>query len=87
MKFRDIYFSSIHYFTVGIEEDSNCYYISISVSNQRVDYEEYYKIPTELYEANKDNLGNLKDIAEECRQRLRDQDLFLEPGSDRGVPR
>ena len=30
--------------TLGIEEESGRYYISILVSNRRIDYDEYYEI-------------------------------------------
>lgn len=87
MKFKDIYFSKTGFFSVGIEENSRSYYISIPVSNRLVDYEEYYKLDKDIYDKYADCLDELIFIAEECRQRLRDKDLFIKPGSDRGVPR
>ncbi len=86
MKFKDLHVSTKEYFSVGIEEYSGTYYVSIPVRNTKVEYSEYYKIPTELYKKYESNPEDLLFIAEECRQRLRDKDLFLLPGSDRGEP-
>jgi hypothetical protein len=86
LKFKDIFFSKEHYFSIGIEEDSGEYYISIPVSNRKVDYEEYYRIPEELYKKYESDLNQLSFVAEECRKRLRDDDLIIKPGPDRGVP-
>lgn len=86
MKFKELFFSKEKFFSVGVEEESNTYYIAIPVSNRMVDYEEYYKLDEEVFESHKKNLDELEYIAEECRQRKRDADLFMEPGDDRGVP-
>lgn len=86
MKFKDIYFSKEKYFAVGVEEVSGKYYVSIPVSNSKADYEEYYWIDADAYEAHKSDLGQLEYIADECRNRLRDKDLVFEPGSERGTP-
>lgn len=86
MKFRDLYFSREDRFSVGIEEESGTYYVSIPVSNQLVDYEEYYRIDKSLFEKYRNDLKNLKYIADEARNHLRDNDLLIKPGQDRGVP-
>lgn len=86
LKFNDVYFSREKYFSVGIEEDSGDCYVSIPVSNRKVDYEEYYRIDKTLLEKYKNDLGQLEYIAEECRKRMRDGDLIIKPGSDRGSP-
>ena len=41
MKFKENYFSKEKYFSVGVEEESGKYYVSIPVSNSKADYEEY----------------------------------------------
>ena len=86
LKFNDLFFSKEKYFSVGIEESTGDYYVSIPVSNQKVDYEEYYRIEKSLYEKYQDDLGALEFVAEECRKHLRDNDLIIQPGSDRGSP-
>jgi len=86
LKFNDLFFSKEKYFSVGIEESTGDYYVSIPVSNRMVDYEEYYRIEKSLYEKHQTDLSKLEFVAEECRKRLRDQDLIVPPGSDRGSP-
>lgn len=86
MKFNDLYFSREKYFSVGIEESSGEYYVSIPVSNRHVDYEEYYRIDKDIYEKYKEDLSQLEFIADECRKHMRDDDLLIKPGPDRGVP-
>ncbi|OZG73601.1 hypothetical protein BTA51_11225 [Hahella sp. CCB-MM4] len=86
MKFKELFFSKEKFFSVGIEEDSGGYYLAIPVSNSRVDYEEYYKLDRDIFDSHKHNLAELEYIAEECRMRKRDNDLYMAPGADRGVP-
>ncbi|SBT16038.1 hypothetical protein MGA5115_00112 [Marinomonas gallaica] len=86
MKFNDLFFSKEKYFSVGIEEESGDYYVSIPVSNRSVDYEEYYRISEKEYYDHKDDLSQLEYVAEECRKKLRDNDLIIKPGADRGIP-
>jgi hypothetical protein len=86
LKFNDLFLSKEKYFSVGIEEESGGYYVSIPVSNQKVDYEEYYRIEKTLFDKYKSDLSQLEFVAEECRKRIRDDDLMIKPGSDRGHP-
>lgn len=86
MKFKDLFFSKEKYFSVGLEEESGDYYVSIPVSNPKADYEEYYRIEKNLFEQYQTDLSQLEFVAEECRKRLRDDDLIIKPGSDRGTP-
>ena len=86
MKFKDLFFSKEKYFSVGVEEESGDYYVSIPVSNLRVDYEEYYRIDKDLFDKYQSDLSRLEFVAEECRKGMRDSDLIIKPGSDRGKP-
>lgn len=86
MKFNDLFFSKEKRFSVGIEENSGNYYISIPVSNRLADYEEYYRIEKAAYEKHKNDLTQLAFLADECRNHLRDDDLIIKPGADRGIP-
>jgi hypothetical protein len=86
MKFKDLFVSRTEYFTVGIEEESGDYYVSILVRNSKVEYSEYYRIPAQLYEQYKSDLSQLLFVVEECRNRLRDDDLIIKPGRERGWP-
>jgi hypothetical protein len=87
LEFEDIFYSKTGFFSVGIEKESGSYYISIPVSNRLVDYEEYYKLDRATYEKYSADLEQLKFVADECRKRMRDKDLFYQPGSDRGIPK
>lgn len=86
MKFNDLFYSRDKYFSVGVEEESGDYYASIPVSNRMADYEEYYRIDKELFGKYQSDLSQLDFVADECRKRLRDNDLIIKPGSDRGTP-
>ncbi len=44
VKFQDVLVSREHMFSVGFEQDSGRFYVSIPVSNGMVDYEEYYEV-------------------------------------------
>lgn len=86
MKFKDLYISRVDRFSVGIEEDSGVYYLSIPVSNGFVDYEEYYKVDSNvLEEIARDYKAFLKKV-EACRGRKMDQYLLVKPGKKRGSP-
>lgn len=86
MHFKDIYVSPKHYFSIGIETCSGIYYLSIPVRNSKVEYSEYYKIAPDIFTKHQDNLEDLSYFAEECRNRLHDEDLFILPGKERGEP-
>ena len=51
MEFEDTYINKDHRFSLGKELNSGKYYLSIPVSNQMVDYEEYYEITSNGYES------------------------------------
>jgi hypothetical protein len=84
MGFDDVYVSAELYFAVGVEAGSGEYYLSVPVRNSRVDYPEYYRLPAELYRRHALDLAGLAAYADECRRREHDDDLFLQPGRDRG---
>ena len=86
MKFKDLYISRVDRFSVGIEEDSGTYYVSIPVSNGFVDYEEYYQVsPDVLDKIAIDYKGFMKTV-EACRSRQMDKYLIVKPGKKRGNP-
>ena len=51
MVYNDTFVSTEHRYSIGIESDSQRYYVSIPVSNGILDYEEYYQIDSAQYEA------------------------------------
>jgi hypothetical protein len=85
MNFKDIIISKKERFSIGLEEDSGKFYISIPVSNGLVDYEEYYEIDKSIYESYPDNLEKIIKLVDKYRKQEKDEDLFLEPGNNRGV--
>jgi hypothetical protein len=50
LKFKDVVVCRSERFSIGIEESSGRFYLSIPVSNGLVDYEEYYEIDREAFE-------------------------------------
>lgn len=86
MKFTDLFVSRELRFSLGIEEDSGRYYLSIPVANRLVDYEEYYEIDRTALERYRLEPEAAAGFLERCRNREADELLILEPGSDRGVP-
>jgi len=86
MKFTDIDFSRENRFSIGVEEESGKFFLSIPVRNQRVDYEEYYEISEEMLESFKMNMDLALPFVRQCRDRQLDHLLIQKPGKDRGVP-
>ncbi|MGE2715207.1 hypothetical protein ACQI4L_14200 [Mycolicibacterium litorale] len=87
MKFEKAFVSREHRYSLGIETDSGGHYLAIPVSNQLIDYLEYYKLSDDEYRAMRDNVNQAIDFADSCRRREHDDRLFMQPGTDRGVPR
>ena len=86
-RFQDIYFSRQALFSVGRDETTGNYYLSIPVSNRMVDYEEYYLLSNEQFTRFEADRAEAEKFADECRKRRHDDLLILKPGSDRGEPR
>ncbi len=86
MKFDDTYFSRDDRYSIGIESTSGRNYVSIPVSNGVVDYEEYYAITPEQYQAFLADREAAVEFVEACRRRERDDLLIQKPGSNRGTP-
>ena len=85
MKFRDIAVFRAGRFSVGIEEDSGRFYISIPVSNGVVDYEEYYEISKEFFEKIQNDADAALSFVERCRLRQVDELLIMRRGRNRGI--
>lgn len=84
MKFNDIYLLKDERFSIGIEEESSTYYLSIPVANSYIEYEEYYRIDKSIVDQYPDNFDQVKEIIELCRARKNDQNLIQKPGKNRG---
>jgi hypothetical protein len=87
VKFEKAFVSRENRYSLGVEVESGVHYAAIPVSNQLVDYMEYYKLTDQEYERFLDEPSQAVEFVESCRNRQQDQRLFMKPGSDRGVPR
>ena len=85
MKFDDEYFSRVHRYSLGTEKNSGKKYLSITVSNSRIDYEEYYEVDPLIFDELLRNPEQAIGLAQKCRNRENDEWLMLKPGTDRGV--
>lgn len=87
MKFKDTFVSKADRYSLGVEVDSGMYYAAIPVSNQLVDYAEYYELTADEYERLSSEPSRAIVFVESCRDRQQDRRLLMKPGSDRGTPR
>ena len=85
MRFKDIHVLEGERFSIGEDTKEGCYFLSIPVANRMADYEEYYRIPQALVDGFPSTLEILRDIADKSRRRENDENLIVQPGSDRGV--
>lgn len=86
MKFCDVQYCRDGRFSIGVEAESGGYYLSIPVSNQLLDYEEYYVLTKSEFELFRSHMSKAAAFADDCRRRRMDHRLFQQPGRDRGVP-
>lgn len=86
MRFDDTFFSRDDRYSLGIESTSGRRYASIPVSNGIVDYEEYYEITLDQYQAFLGNRAAAIEFVEACRRHEHDDLLIEKPGSNRGTP-
>ena len=86
MKFIDKYVFQEERFSVGLEETTGKYYLSIPVANPYVEYEEYYEMDPDQYQACPANLDQLKEMAAKSRAGQNDAKLLVKPGRLRGSP-
>ena len=84
LKFTDRKFWKDLRFSVGVEEASGRHYLAIPVSNQRVDYEEYYAIDRVDFERFCADPNAAAELVERCRRREADDRLIVPPGKWRG---
>ena len=87
MKFEKAFVSREGRYSLGVETDSQTHYIAIPMSNRMIDYLEYYKLSDEEYQTFHADPVSAMNFAESCRRREQDVRLFMQPGTDRGVPR
>ncbi|WP_044559371.1 hypothetical protein [Azospirillum sp. B4] len=85
MKFKDIAVNRQERYSIGVEQETGRFFLSIPVSNRLVDYEEYYEISQSEFDAFRHNLSTALPLVQRCRHRQADDRLMVTPGSDRGV--
>lgn len=85
MKFNDVMVCKEQRFSLGIEEQSGKYYLSIPVSNGLVDYEEYYELDKSSFDLYRTDPAAALPFLERCRLRQADDLLIMKPGRNRGV--
>ena len=87
MKFKDIHFSKQKRFSLGREEETGKYYLSIPVTASHfADYEEYYEISDEEFSLFSSDLDNATELVKRCRERKEDSRLMIKPEKNRGTP-
>lgn len=87
VKFEKAFVSRENRYSLGIETESGTPYLAIPVSNQLVDYMEYYRLSDDEYNRFQNDQALALEFANSCRDRQQDHRLFMQPGTDRGVPR
>ena len=85
MKFTDLKVNKVDRFSVGIEEDSGDYYVSIPVANSYVDYEEHYGISSDAFHEFCLDMAKALPFVQKCREQKNDHLLIQSPGKSRGV--
>jgi len=83
-QFRDVIVDREERFTVGVEETSGRFYVSIPVSNGLVEYEEYYEIDADAFAHYSKAPKAALDFVERCRKHEEDRRLIYQPGTKRG---
>lgn len=84
MKLTDIYFNREERFSLGIEEFSGKFYVSLPVRNDMIEYEEYYEIDRAQLDLFQNDLKAALTFVTKCRSRQLDELLIEKPGSRRG---
>ena len=88
MEFKKLFVDNeLNFFEIGLEKNSNCYYLAFMVSNHLIDYYEYYVISNAEYESFIQDEFSIIPILERCRKRKEDERMiFYPPAKNRGFP-
>ncbi|WP_231389540.1 hypothetical protein [Dickeya chrysanthemi] len=68
VKCNDFFVSREDQFSIGVEEESGRYYISIPFSNHGVDYDEYFEINKEEFDKCLNDFRDALEFVELCRK-------------------
>lgn len=85
MSYKTIHVDRKERFSIGIDQETGGYYVSIPVANRMVDYSEHYAIDKALAEGFPENFATVLELVKKCRNRENDEALLEPPGSDRGI--
>lgn len=85
MRFIDSKVSLEHRYSLGRDVESGRPYLSIPVSNQLVDYEEFYVLTDAEFQSFDADATLASEFAASCGSREMDDRLIIPPGSDRGI--
>jgi hypothetical protein len=86
MNFKDVAVNREQRYSIGIEQSSGKYYVSIPASNGLVEYEEYYEIDQAMFDKFRADPGSALPFVERARNRLEDPRLLYQPSTKRGSP-
>ncbi|WP_268796900.1 hypothetical protein [Pseudomonas huanghezhanensis] len=84
MKYKRIQVNREEMFSLGVEETSGQFYVSLPVSSGFADYEEYYAIDGHMFERFQNDLASAVQFVNRCRRRELDELLMEKPGWNRG---
>ena len=85
MKFKDLIVNRAERFSLGVEEASGRYFLSVPVRNDFAEYEEYYALTPGQFERFRQDRAAASAFASACRLREHDALLMVQPGGSRGV--
>ena len=85
MKFVDSAINQEQRYSLGQEQETGRYYVSVPVNNMFAEYEEYFEIEEMMFRCYPENMALVNQFADECRSRLHDSKMLTEPESERGV--
>jgi hypothetical protein len=86
MRFRNVAVNRQQRYALGIEQNSDTYYITIPVSNGIIEYGEYYEIDKHMFERYSADLDSALPFVIRCRNRFEDPRLMYQPSIRRGTP-
>ena len=67
MRFNDTFISRSECFSLGIEQDSGRHYLSIPISQPRVDYEAFYRLSAQEYQLFLNDAAACGDFLARCQ--------------------
>jgi hypothetical protein len=83
---KDVFVSREHRYSLAVDEAGGRCYVSIPVTNGRVDYEEYYEIDRLELDRFLADPSTALAFVERCRRREADDRLAYQPSIERGSP-